>query len=1302
MKRLIVGLHKLLLIPVLMLFVLVSLLRVGLHSHPFYHQQVETFLQTALQQSVAIDDFTLQLQGRELAIDIVGTTLGADNLDLQRLGFRLDLHALLFNQQLQLSGVQLFGLDIALREHADGTWQPEGLVAASHSDDASSAVALMALLHQAGSFTLTDAKITLSPKVGKPVAIHSVSALVNPKGDMGVAVNLHAKYPQTQGRLAALANIRFTHDMAIAEAKAQVQLKQIPLDLLWQQLQITQLDEGMLSGKLFVQVQEEKVQAVQVRGLQLQTQYQELAIDWSSDFDLYRQTDHWQLQVVNVAGQIGDWDWPLKDLSASISHQQWQVGSSLLELQPITSILQSLPSLPAKVTAPIIGMAPQGQAYAPRFTWQKAQPKDFLFTASLDKASIASWKGIPEVRNTNGTIAINAKGGKVSIDDQDGLTVHLPKLTSKAWQFDSMLGEVAWSIDSQTSQLFSSIVNLTQDEAQFNLLLGGEFPRKGVDREASFSMRLGLQNADIANIPAMLPDLTMGKSLGDYLSGAAKSGRIEQAGITFNGLLGKQAKSLGAYAYSVPVWGTAQLPKVNYAAGWPAVYKAQLSFSSNHQAVDIDLQQGHLLGSTDVGFSLSDWQVKVPMLGSLSVPNKVDATIDITGSVQGDGKKFQRLAKQLPVPVPTWILELNPGGNITIESAIQVPYGVQAKGQSPNYDLDVTGKDVTGYWQAQQVELQDVAITTRVTEKGVVALSAQGLADGHPLSLSLSAVPQQGEADGQYPLPQSIWRSNGVNTLSGDWLHLHGQVSRDYAMQKLGLSKLSLDDWLPSRPTIDMQLPVCFLTSEKCQLAIGRVAMSADDVNWPEVITPADNVYWLWHRQTSDKQSLYIKNANEQAAFAITQGKLSGLGIGLGVAANEIAVGTHIDGHMSKLDAPYWLAYMQTDSETTGGLGLPPLQRLEIQAEQLVWQDLLLHKALLTYDAVEQGWSLGLLSHEVTGHVFNAGNDSPWLVDIDQIKIRLPEDDEQDEGVEKADLLAAVDPSVFPDMDIELHDLVKNDQSYGHWTLKARNADGKVYLHDIEAEMHNSHLSGNMIWGKQGDVHETAFSGRIVSRGVADTLSGWGYSPTIDSEHGALEVQLSWPASPLAFDIETSTGDLALRVKQGEFSESPGVTGTLKVMSLLDVGRLLQRVRLDFTDVLSEEYQFDSLGAHYQIADGIARTVTPATFKSASLELSLDGSINFNNRTVDNDLYITLPVSDKLSFVALLAGLPQLSGVLYVVDKLVGDELATFTSARYGVTGDLDKPDVDLRQMFDANTESKSLDERVNNVFKFQ
>ena len=127
MKRLLVWLHTLLLLPVLMLLILVALLRVGLHSHPLYHHQVETWLQSTLQQSVTLDDFTLQIDGSDLAIDITGAKFAADNLDVQHLSFSLDLRALLVEQQLKLSGVQLFGLHIALQEQVDGSWQPQGL-----------------------------------------------------------------------------------------------------------------------------------------------------------------------------------------------------------------------------------------------------------------------------------------------------------------------------------------------------------------------------------------------------------------------------------------------------------------------------------------------------------------------------------------------------------------------------------------------------------------------------------------------------------------------------------------------------------------------------------------------------------------------------------------------------------------------------------------------------------------------------------------------------------------------------------------------------------------------------------------------------------------------------------------------------------------------------------------------------------------------------------------------------------------------------------------------------------------------
>jgi uncharacterized protein YhdP len=96
------------------------------------------------------------------------------------------------------------------------------------------------------------------------------------------------------------------------------------------------------------------------------------------------------------------------------------------------------------------------------------------------------------------------------------------------------------------------------------------------------------------------------------------------------------------------------------------------------------------------------------------------------------------------------------------------------------------------------------------------------------------------------------------------------------------------------------------------------------------------------------------------------------------------------------------------------------------------------------------------------------------------------------------------------------------------------------------------------------------------------------------------------------------------------------------------------------------------------------------------------GWIDFNNRQVDNNLIITLPVVDKLPLAALIVGLPQLGGMMYVVNKLIGDELATFTSARYHVVGSLDKPKVELVRFFDKDYQQQSVQERIDNVLKIE
>lgn len=1300
MRRLIRWLHQLLLLPVLVVLLVVCLLRVGLHSHPLYHQQVESWLQQALGQEISVDDFTLLLDGRQLAIDVQGVSIGQVGPAWERLAFKLDVRHLLEYQQLKLSQVQLFGLQIALQESPEGEWQPLGIpdFEGNGSDRADTTpAALIALLNQAGSLALSDGRLTLIPRLGPPLPLQNLNAQVVPAGERAVALQWQASYPQTKGSLSAVGRVELSDEFSITQARAQIEVQRLPMTPLWQQLQRDDWQDGQLSAAVWVQV-EQQATHIQVRDMDLVTAYDGVAVSLQGDADIASESDSWQLVMANIAGGMGGIPWPLTGLQVDGQGHEWMMSSEQINAAPITPLLSQFVHLPAKATDPIVGLAPTGTLHQPRFYWHQQQPKAFLFSAVMENASVSAWKGVPQVDQASGLIAITAHGGKVSIDDTDGLQVHLPKLTSVPWSFDGMAGEVAWKFDQQFSQLQSSLVQLEQGDGRFNLQLGGQFPRRNVAAEAQLQIRLGLQQVAVADLPTMLPDLTMGTALSDYLSQAATEGIIETGGVTFNGLLGQSAKALGPYAYSVPVWGQAQLPKVTYSPQWPVMAEVDLDFASDHQQVAIHLHKAQFAKTPQLG--VNNWFIRVPMLATAEAP--AQASIDVAGQLSADAQLLLTAAASLPaeVVVPEWIVDLQPQGHTQLQIQTAIPYGKQAQGKRPSYDLQIQGQGLDGYWQERQIQLTAVDLAAHVSNQGLHNLTAQGLADGHKVTLSRRA--SVGPERLTYALHESTLEALLSSNDNGSWLRLQGRLPSAYIMPKLGLAGLQIEDWLPSQPQVDVYLPECLLIDDRCQQVVGNLDFTDLPPAWPSLVHHSGSLSFAWHKQQQDQQ-LELANGRENLFLAFAGDQWQGLGVGLDAPAPRPALGTQINGYMDHVDGAYWFNLAQGDeASNTTALSFPEVKSVSIQAQALQWQDLLFNAALLTYESVDQGWAFGLLSDEFAGHVFNAGDDSPWLVDVDHIRVTVPEEDELPEGVEAQDLLADIDPAILPSMDVEVHEITKNERSLGHWSAKLRNDNGKVFVHDLEARIHGSKLSGNLIWSKTGSQHQTAFSGRVVTHNVAETLQGFGYSPSIDSQYGAVEVQLSWPKSPLAFDVEDSTGDLALRVKQGQIAKTPDVANSLKVLSLLDMNRLMQRIRLDFTDVLNDEYVFNSIYAHYQFKDGVARTVTPAEFKAPSLELSLEGSINFPQRLVYHDLYVTIPVVDKLPLAALIAGLPQLGGTLYIVDKLIGNELSTFTSIRYTVAGDLDRPEVEMQQVFDKNNQPQSLDERINNVFKFQ
>jgi|GEM_PF-6940344 uncharacterized protein YhdP len=391
-----------------------------------------------------------------------------------------------------------------------------------------------------------------------------------------------------------------------------------------------------------------------------------------------------------------------------------------------------------------------------------------------------------------------------------------------------------------------------------------------------------------------------------------------------------------------------------------------------------------------------------------------------------------------------------------------------------------------------------------------------------------------------------------------------------------------------------------------------------------------------------------------------------------------------------------------TLQKTAGNLSLSskngPSLSANIEASELSWHAFKLHQVALSASSLPEQWQLDLSSKELAVKVSQPVSDGPLMMAVDHLHLNMPEKIMDDTLI--VDLLEGINPTSIPAANVVIDQISKNGRDLGYWKFKVRPADQQVNLDNLQGVLHHSQWQGKLVWNRQNGKHKTLFTGYMETKNVAKAMQAWGYAPLINSENAILKVNLAWPHSPTGFSLQESSGTLGLDVAQGAFVNVSTFSRSLKVLNLLDMSRIIQHLKLNFADLFQPGLDFNSIKAVYGLEKGVATTQKAVLISSPTLNLSFTGKLDFNQRQVLKQMVVTVPITQQLPLAAWLAGAPQLGGAIYLVNKLIGDELATFTSARYQVEGSLDNPKISLIQIFDKDNVPKTLEQRLRNIFR--
>lgn len=262
-------------------------------------------------------------------------------------------------------------------------------------------------------------------------------------------------------------------------------------------------------------------------------------------------------------------------------------------------------------------------------------------------------------------------------------------------------------------------------------------------------------------------------------------------------------------------------------------------------------------------------------------------------------------------------------------------------------------------------------------------------------------------------------------------------------------------------------------------------------------------------------------------------------------------------------------------------------------------------------------------------------------------------------------------PSDLPALDIHVKQLVWAGKQLGKLDFVGFGDDEGWQLRRLLLENPDGSLSGDGSWQAGKGMDTTGLNLKLRIGNAGNILARSGYPDTVRDGSGQLDAALRWQGSPAAFNYATLDGTLKMETGKGQFLKmKPGIGKLLGILSLQSIPK---RITLDFKDVFSDGFQFDSIKGKAKIDNGIMNT-DDLKIEGSSAKVTMKGWVNLDRETQNLQVRILPTVGESVSLIGAFAAGPAVGVGTLLVSKVLGDPLDKLVSFEYNVSGTWSDP----------------------------
>jgi uncharacterized protein YhdP len=392
-----------------------------------------------------------------------------------------------------------------------------------------------------------------------------------------------------------------------------------------------------------------------------------------------------------------------------------------------------------------------------------------------------------------------------------------------------------------------------------------------------------------------------------------------------------------------------------------------------------------------------------------------------------------------------------------------------------------------------------------------------------------------------------------------------------------------------------------------------------------------------------------------------------------GVALNLVLPALNVDAWRAAVTALSADAGPAAEAGGGGGQdisGFVSPDSIGIRASQLIVAERSLENAVLGASRQRSGWQFNIHSDQAIGHAIW---DDPWFergagkFSAHFTSLVIP----RAESSDMTELLSGRQTSKeLPGLDIVADDFELRGMRLGRLELAATNAIGpgrewrisRLVINNPEAT-----LRATGKWLVSSSDSQSSMSYELDINDAGKLLDRVGFEKTLRGGKGRIEGEFSWRGLPTSFDFPTLSGNLSLKLGSGQFLKAePGVAKLLGVMSLQSLPR---RLTLDFRDIFSEGFQFDSIASTASITRGVLKTDS-FKMRGVNAVVLMDGTVDLNDET-QNLSVVVIPELNAggASVVYGLAVNPVIGLGSFLAQLFLRNPLSQALTQEYQITG---------------------------------